>query len=175
MVGYAVADTQQGTVQPLPAHLPPSPLAVPLPDGDRELLVVPGWPEEDSYGQLLPTVTAVDISTGAKSFQQAVPTAARSMVAGSTRLVAVAGRPTSERWSKYHAPDFDLTDDCYILFLDKSNVRGEWKPGSPVTGPLAVGHTGTSLCRSLASSYASNEDLYPSVVRRGVIDWTAPL
>ena len=145
MVGYAVADTRQGTVHALPAHLPPKPLTVPLTDGERELLFVPGWPEKDDYGQLLPTVTAVDIATGEKSFQHVVPTAARSMVGGSTGVVAVAGSPTPERWAKYHAPDFDLTDSCYVLFFDSTGVRGEWKPGKPVTGPLAVGADGDLL------------------------------
>jgi hypothetical protein len=146
MVGYAVADTRQGTVKRLPAHLPPERLAVPLPDGERELLVVPGWPEKDDYGQHVPTVTAVDIATGAREFQHVVPTAADSMVAGSNGLVAVAGSPAPDRWNAYHWPGlFDLTDQCYVLFLDKAGVRGEWKPGSPVTGPLAVGADGDLL------------------------------
>ncbi|WP_053206033.1 PQQ-binding-like beta-propeller repeat protein [Jiangella muralis] len=145
LVGYALADTRQGTVHPLPAHLPPKPLAVPLTDGDRERLFVPGWPEKDDYGQLLPTVTAVDIATGEKLFQHVVPTAVRSMVGGSTGVVAAAGSPTPERWATYHAPDFDLSDDCYVFFFDSTGVRGEWQPGRPVTGPLAVGADGDLL------------------------------
>ena len=145
LVGYALADTHQGTVHPVPAHLPPKPLTIPLPDGGRELLVLPGWPEKDDYGQLLPTVTAVDIATGARVFQHMVRTPPHSMVAGSTGLVAVAGSPTPERWSTYHGPGFDLTADCYVLFFDSTGVRGEWKPGKPVTGPLAVGADGDLL------------------------------
>lgn len=145
MVGYVIADTRRGTVHMLPAHLPPKPLAVPLTDGEQELLVVPGWPEKDDYGQLLPTVTAVDIASGEKPFQHVVPTAPHSMVAGSTGVVAVAGSPTPERWSKYHAPDFDLTDNCYVLFFDSAGLRGGWQPGKPVTGPLAVGADGNLL------------------------------
>jgi hypothetical protein len=67
------------------------------------------------------------------------------MVAGSASPVAVAGSPTPERWSRYHGPGFDLTDHCYVLFLDESGVLGEWKPGKPVTGPLAVGIDGDLL------------------------------
>jgi hypothetical protein len=145
VVGYAVADAREDAVHMLPAHLPPKPLAVPLTGGKQDLLVVPGWPEKDDYGQLLPTVTAVDIATGEKTFQYMVPTAPDSMAAGSTGTVAVAGSPTPERWSKYHAPDFDLADNCYVLFFDRAGLRGGWQPGKPVTGPLAVGTDGNLL------------------------------
>jgi PQQ-like domain len=145
MAGYAVADPRQETVHALPAHLPPKPLAVPLPDGARESLVVPGWPETDAYNQLRPTVTAVDISTGATLFQHVVPSAADSMVAGSTGVVAAASSPSPERWSTYHGPGFDLTDKCYVAFFGVDGFRGEWKPGRPVTGPLAVGTDGDLL------------------------------
>lgn len=66
------------------------------------------------------------------------------MAAGSNGVVAVAGSPSAEHWSRYQA-DFDLTGDCYVLFLDKAGIRGEWKPDKPVVGPLAIGANGDLL------------------------------
>lgn len=48
-------------------------------------------------------------------------------------------------WARYHRADFDLANDCYVLFLDKTRIRGEWKPDKPVVGPLAIGPNGDLL------------------------------
>jgi len=145
--GYALADTTAGTVAALPIQLPPKQLAVPLPDHDlrQDLLVAPGWPRRDTFGRFFPMVVVVDLVTGDKLIERVVPRTADSMAAGSTGVVAVAGSPTPEHWSRHHRPGFDLTNDCYVLFLDKTRVRGEWKPGKPVSGPLAVGSDGDLL------------------------------
>jgi hypothetical protein len=148
VMGYLVVDPRQGEVHAVPAHVPPGALVVPLhdPDTERELLVLPGWPDEDDHGEPRPTVTVVDIDSGAVVLRHRVPAEAHSMVAGATGLVAVAGSPSWDRWSKYHGwPGFDLRDDCYVLFLDKDGIRAEWKAGKPVTGPLAVGADGDLL------------------------------
>ncbi|MGW0809982.1 outer membrane protein assembly factor BamB family protein [Nonomuraea sp. NPDC002799] len=148
VMGYLVVDPRQGDVQAVPAHLRPGAPVVPLrdPSTGRELLVLPGWPETDEYGESRPTVTVVDISSGTVVLHHRVPSAVHNMVAGVTGLVAVAGSPSWDRWSQYHGwPGFDLRDDCYVLFLDQDGIRAEWKPGEPITGPLAVGADGEIL------------------------------
>jgi len=123
-------------------------MAVPLYDDDakRELLVVPGWLEDDGRGQFREVVTVVDIGSGARVLHHFVPEAPRAMAAGSTGLVAVAGGPTWDRWTKHKdSPFYNLPDECYVHFLDKSGVRGEWRPGTFVTGPLAIGAAGDLL------------------------------
>ena len=141
--GYALVDTRSGTVEALPTQLPAKSLAVPLAAGD--LLVAPGWPARNTFGQFFPTVVVVDIVTGDRLIEREVPWAADSMAAGSTGVVAVAGSPSAAHWSQHHRPGFELTHDCYVLFLDKTRVLGEWKPEKPVTGPLAVGSDGDLL------------------------------
>ena len=145
-IGYLVADGRSGEFRAVPAHLPPGDLAVPLPDPERALLVLPGWPESDALGEPHPTVSVVDSDTGAVVQHHRVPAEVHSVVAGVNGLVAVAGSPTWDHWTKYHGwPGFDLRDDCYVLFLDKNGLRGEWKAGRPITGPLAIGPEGNLL------------------------------
>lgn len=142
-IGYLVVDPQQGSVHLLPAHLPPQALVLPL---GSELVVMPGWPEEDSGGQFRPVVVGVDVTSGATVLHHKVPTAPHAMVAGSTGLIAIAGSPSWDRWDKYHGwPGYHLEDECYVYFLDRSGLRGEWRPERPVTGPLAVGVDGDLL------------------------------
>jgi hypothetical protein len=143
VIGYLVVDPR-GEVRAVPAHLRPGPLVVPRPE--RNLLVLPGWPDADAHGESRPAVTVVDLDSGAVVLHHRVPAEARGMAAGATGAVAVAGSPTWDRWSKYQGwPGFDLRDDCYVLFLDQDGVRAEWKAGKPITGPLAVGADGDLL------------------------------
>jgi PQQ-like domain len=142
VMGYLVVDPRQGTIRPVPAHLRPGALAVPL----EELLVIPGWPDEGDHSDPLPTVTVVDVESGAVVLHHRVPAEARSMVAAGNGLVAVAGCPSWERWSQYRdLPGFDVSDECYVLFLGRHGVHAEWKAGRPVTGPLAVATDGDLL------------------------------
>jgi hypothetical protein len=145
--GHALVHNDNHAVEALPTQLPPKPLAVPLPDdGPRQgVLVAPGWPARNTFGQFSPTVVVVDLATGRKLVEREVPRTADSMAAGSTGVVAVAGSPSTEHWSRYHQGSSDLTEDCYVLFLDNTRVRGGWKPGKPITGPLAVGADGDLL------------------------------
>jgi putative pyrroloquinoline-quinone binding quinoprotein len=145
--GYALVDTGVGTVEALPTQLPAKSLAVPLADEElgQDLLVAPGWPARNTFGQFFPAVVVVDIATGDRLTERVVPWVADSMAAGSTGVVAVAGSPSVEHWAKYHRPGFELTHDCYVVFLDSTRVRGEWKPERPVAGPLAVGPDGDLL------------------------------
>lgn len=143
LIGYLIVD-RHGEIRAVPAHLPPGDLVVPLPA--TELLVLPGWPVSDDLGEPHPTVTIVDSGTGAVVHHQRVPAEVHGMAAGANGLVAVAGSPAWEYWTKYQGwPGFDLRDDCYVLFLDKNGSRGEWKAGRPITGPLAVGTGGDLL------------------------------
>ena len=145
-IGYLVADARSGAFRTVPAHLPPGDLVVPLPDPERALLVLPGWPETDDLGEPHPTVTVVDSDSGAVVQHHRVPAEVHSVVAGANGLVAVAASPTWDYWTKYHGwPGFDLRDACSVLFLDKNGPRGEWKAGRPITGPLAIGPEGNLL------------------------------
>jgi hypothetical protein len=147
--GYLVVDPHTAEVRALPAHLPIRGMAVPLRNGEpqRELVVLHGWSEKDDYSQFRPTVTVVDVNTGATVFQHVVAAEPHSMVAGSTGTVAVAGGPSWERWTKYKwAQDFyPIADWYYVLLFDSSEIRGEWRPGEPITGSLAVGPDGDLL------------------------------
>lgn len=141
-IGYLVLDPG-GDVRQVPAHLPPGELVVPLPEG---LLVLPGWPERDDLGERHPTVTMVDSGTGVVVQHHRLRADVRGVAAGANGLVAVAGSPTWDHWTKYHGwPGFDLRDDCYVLFLDRDGLRGAWTAGRPITGPLAVGANGDLL------------------------------
>jgi PQQ-like domain len=141
-IGYLVLGPC-GEVRQVPAHLPPGDLVVPLPGG---LLVLPGWPVRDDLGEWHPTVTIVESGTGSVVQHCRVRADVHSIVADAKGLVAVAGSPTWEYWTKYHGwPGFDLRDDCYLLFLDKDGVRGVWTAGRPITGPLAMGVDGDLL------------------------------
>lgn len=147
-IGYVVVDPRRGEVRPLKRHLPPDSLAVVLPDPDtgRDLLVLHGWPDSDSHGESIATVTVVDLADGAVRQHHQLPADPRGMVVGANGVVAVTGGPTWERWTKYHGwPGFDLRDQYYVLFLDRNGVRAEWRPGAPITGPLAVGPDGDVL------------------------------
>ncbi|MFL6125570.1 hypothetical protein, partial [Actinophytocola sp.] len=64
--------------------------------------------------------------------------------AGSNGVVAVSGGRSREQWSRFNRAGLDR-NDYYVLFLDRTRVRGEWKPDRPVTGPLAVGADGDLL------------------------------
>lgn len=140
--GHVVLDPG-GEVRPLPAHLPPGIPAVPLPGGR---LVLPGRPERDDVGEWRPTVSIVDVGTGAVVRHHRVRAEVQSIVAGADGLVAVAVGPTWEYWTKYHGrPGFDLTEDCYVLFLDEDGPRGTWTAGRPIAGPLAIGANGDLL------------------------------
>jgi putative pyrroloquinoline-quinone binding quinoprotein len=140
--GYVVLDPG-GEVRTLPAHLPPGIPAVPLPGGR---LVLPGWPERDDVGEWRPTVSIVDVGTGAVVRHHRVRAEVQSIVADADGLVAVAVSPTWEYWTKYHGwPGFDLTEDCYALFLDEDGPRATWTAGRPITGPLALGANGDLL------------------------------
>jgi outer membrane protein assembly factor BamB len=148
VMGYLVVDPLRGEVGAIPAHLRPGAPVVPLhdPGTGRELLVLPGWPEFDDHGERRPAVTVVDVESGAVVQHLRVPAEVDSAVAGSTGVVAVAGSPSWDRWSQYQGwPGFDLRDECYVLFLDENGRRAGWKPGKPVTGPLAVGAEGDLL------------------------------
>jgi hypothetical protein len=141
-IGYLVVD-RHGEVRPVPAHLPPGDLVVPLTGGR---LVLPGWPERDDVGEWHPTVSIVDIGTGAVVQHHRVRAEVRSIAAGANGLVAVAVSPTWEYWTKYHGwPGFDLTEDCSVLFFDDDGPRGTWTAGRPITGPLAIGANGDLL------------------------------
>ncbi|MFJ7217696.1 PQQ-binding-like beta-propeller repeat protein [Amycolatopsis sp. NPDC098790] len=140
--GYVVLDPGGG-LRPVPAHLPPGDLVVPLPTGR---LVLPGWPERDDVGEWRPTVSIVDGHTGAVVQHHRVPADVRGIAAGPEGPVAVACSPTWDRWTKYHGwPGFDLTEDCCVLFLDEDGPRGTWTAGRPITGPLAIAANGDLL------------------------------
>lgn len=146
--GYLVVDRAAGEVRALPAHLPIRGMVVPLRgEPHRELVVLHGWSQKDDFSQFYPTVTAVDVNTGTAILQHVVAAEPHSMVAGSTGMVAVAGGPSWERWTKYKwAQDFyPIRDWYYVLLLDSAGVRGEWRPGEPITGSLAVGLDGDLL------------------------------
>jgi hypothetical protein len=141
-IGYLELDPGGG-VRPVPVHLPPGDLVVPLPGG---LLVLPGWPERDEFGEWHPTVTIVDSATGTVLQRHRVHADVHSIVAGVNGLAAAAGSPTWEYWTKYHGwPGFDLRGDCSVLFLDRDGPRGGWTAGRPITGPLAIGADGDLL------------------------------
>jgi putative pyrroloquinoline-quinone binding quinoprotein/putative pyrroloquinoline-quinone-binding quinoprotein len=141
-IGYLVVD-RHGEVRPVPAHLPPGDLVVPLPGGR---VVLPGWPERDDVGEWRPTVSIVDVGSGAVVQHARLRADVRSIAAGADGLVAVAVSPTWEYWTKYHGwPGFDLTEDCSVLFLDEDGPRGTWTAGAPITGPLAIGANGDLL------------------------------
>lgn len=147
VIGYLVIDPRHGEVRAVPAHLRPGALVVPRhdPGTGRELLVLPGWPEDDAHGDPQPTVTVVDID-GAVVLHHRVPSDIHSMVAGPTGLVAVTGSPSWDQWIKYQGwPGFDLRDNCFVRFLDEDGLHAEWKAGRPVTGPLAAGADGEVL------------------------------
>jgi hypothetical protein len=131
VLGYLVVDPRHGSVRAVPADLRPGPLAVPL----QDLLVLRGWPDTGANGDPLPTVTVVDLATGAVVGRHRVPAEAQSMAAGANGLVAVAGGPS------WHGP----REECYVVFLDEDGVRAEWTAGEPLTGPIAVGADGDVL------------------------------
>ncbi|HEX6345582.1 PQQ-binding-like beta-propeller repeat protein [Umezawaea sp.] len=142
-IGFVVVDPHGG-VRPVPAHLPPGDLVVPVPG--TGLLVLPGWPEPDDLGEPHAVVTVVDSGTGVVVRRHRVPAEAHGAVAGANGLVAVAGSPAWDYWAKYHGwPGYDLEDDCYVLFLDAHGARGEWLANTPITGPLAVAANGDLL------------------------------
>jgi hypothetical protein len=142
VMGYLVIDPRQGTIRPVPGHLRPGALAVPL----QELLVMPGWTRPDGHLGPHPMVTVVDVESGAVVLHQQVPSEIHSAVAVRDGLVAVAGSPSWGRWKQYQDfPGFDLGDECYVLLLDRNGVHAEWTAGKPITGPLAVGTDGDLL------------------------------
>lgn len=148
MIGYFEIDPRDGNVRAAPAHLRPGEPVVPLgdPETGRRLVVMPGWPETDEYGEGRPTVTVVDVDSGVNVLHHRVPSTVDRIVATTPGTAAVAGSPSWDRWDKYHGwPGFDLGDDCYVMFLDKAGVRAEWKAGKPLTGPIALGARGELL------------------------------
>jgi hypothetical protein len=140
--GFLVLDPG-GDVRRVPAHLPPDHLVVPL---SEDLLVLHTWDERDDVGEWQPTVTIVDSGTGTVVQHHRVRADVRGIAVGANGLIAVAGSPTREYWLKYHGwPGFDLRDNCYVLFLDKDGLRGEWTVGEPIGGPVAIGANGDLL------------------------------
>ncbi|WP_410667711.1 PQQ-binding-like beta-propeller repeat protein [Amycolatopsis sp. cmx-4-68] len=141
-IGFLELDPQ-GNLRRVPAHLPPGELVVPLPTGR---LALPGWPERDNLGERHPTVTIVEVETGAVLQHHRVPADVHGLAAGTNGLIAVAGSPTWEYWTKYHGrPGFDLRESCYVWFLDEQGVRVKWTAGSPITGPVAIAANGDLL------------------------------